>query len=149
VGALLNNAQKLISQATSPVLPFVDQAGRFFDDLLAKIPFGAGEGARQTLNGIKGLMAAIPGALDTLDDGLFTTLRDGWFSEDNARNLEATLARPVVNGVLQPAREFLDQVDATLNDWEQKVAQPVNNAVAQRKIVLEQIAEYKSKNGLA
>ncbi len=149
VGALLKNAQDLVGQATSPVLPFVDQAGRFFDDLLAKIPFGAGEGARQTLNGIKGLMVAIPDALDTLDDSLFSTLREGWFSDDNARNLEATLAKPIVNGVLQPARAFLDRVDLTLNDWETKVTQPVNDALAQRKIVIEQISEYKNKHNLA
>lgn len=148
VNALFKNVQELVVQATSPLLPFVDQARKFFDDLLGKIPFGAGEGARQTLNGITGVLAAIPAALDALDDGLFRTLREGWFSDDNARNLEATLAKPVLEGVLQPARKFLDRVDLTLNSWEGQVAKPVNNALSQRQIVMRQIAEYKEKNGL-
>lgn len=148
VNALFKNVQELVGQATLPLLPFVDQARKFFDDLLAKIPFGAGEGARQTLNGITGVLAAIPAALDALDDGLFRTLREGWFSDDNARNLEATLAKPVLEGVLRPARIFLEQVDGTLNSWEGQVAKPVNNALSQRQIVMRQIAEYKEKNGL-
>ena len=149
VGALLKNAQELVAQATSPILPFVDQARRFFDDLLGKIPFGAGEGARQAINGIIGLMVAVPSALDALDDGLFRTLRDGWFSEDSARNLEATLAKPISQNVLAPARKFLEQVENVLDDWEAQVAKPINTALAQREIVMKQIDAYKTKNGLS
>lgn len=149
VGALLKNAQELVAQATSPILPFVDQARRFFDDLLGKIPFGAGEGARQAINGIIGLMVAVPSALDALDDGLFRTLRDGWFSEDSARNLEATLAKPITQNVLAPARKFLEQVENVLDDWEAQVAKPINTALAQREIVMKQIDAYKTKNGLS
>lgn len=148
VNALLQNVQQLVAQASSPILPFIDQARKFFDDLLGKIPFGAGEGARQTLNGITGLIAAIPSALDELDDGLFRALREGWFSDDNARNLEATLTQPIIQNLLQPARKFLEQVDTTLEAWETQVAQPVNSALSQRQIVLKQISEFKNKNGL-
>ncbi len=146
VNALLGNVQQLIAQATLPVLPLVDQARRFFDDLLSKIPFGAGESARQTINGIIGVLAAIPVALDEFDDTVFQTLRDGWFSDDHARSLEATLAQPIATGVLQPARRFLDQVDTTLNNWQAQVEQPVNAALSQRAIVQQQIAEYRDKN---
>ncbi len=149
VNALFKNAQELIAQATSPVLPLLDQAGRFIDDILGKIPFGAGESARKGLNGMKALMVGVPAALDTLDDGLFRTMRDGWFSDDNARTLEATLAQPIVNNLLQPARRFLDRVEYTLDSWENQVAQPVNNALSQRQIVLQQITEYKDTHGLA
>lgn len=148
LNALLKNVQDLVKNATSPILPFLDQATRFFDDLLGKIPFGGGEGARQTINGIVGLIAAVPVTLDSLGNGLFKTLRDGWFSADTARSLETTLAKPITGGVLQPARTFLDQVQATLQDWESQVATPVQNALAQRQIVQQQIASYKQKNGL-
>ncbi len=149
VNALLKNVQNLIAQASSPILPFVEQARKFFDDLLSKIPFGAGESARQTLNGITGLLVSIPAALDALDDGLFRALRQDWFSDDNARNLEATLTKPLINNVLQPTRKFLEQVDSTLNAWQAQVAQPVNAALAQREIVQTQIAEYKKTHNLS
>jgi hypothetical protein len=149
VNALLKNVQTLIAQASSPILPFVDQARKFFDDLLSKIPFGAGESARQTLNGITGLIVSIPVALDSLDDGLFRVLREGWFSDDNARTLEATLTKPIISNVLQPAREFLEHVERTLDAWETQVAQPLNAALAQRKIVQAQIADYKKTHNLS
>lgn len=148
VGALLKNVQDLVAQATSPILPLIEQARKFFDDLLGKIPFGAGESARQTINGVVGLIAGIPPALDELDDGLFRVLREGWFSDDNARSLEATLTKPIVSGVLQPLRRFLDQVDVTLNNWETQVAKPVNNALSQREIVQQQIADYRKQNNI-
>jgi hypothetical protein len=146
VSALLKNAQQLVAQATSPILPFVDQARKFFDDLLGKIPFGAGESARQTINGVIGLMVGVPAALDELENGLFRTLRADWFSDDNARNLEATLAKPIVNGVLEPLRQFLDQANTTLDNWETQVAKPVNNALSQRAIVQQQIAAYRQQH---
>lgn len=149
VNALFKNAQETVAQATSPLLPLIDQASRFIDDLLGKIPFGAGEGARRALNGMTGLMVGVPAALETFNDGLFRTMREGWFSNDNAQTLEATLAQPIVNNLLQPARRFLDQVQYTLNSWEIQVAQPVNSALSQRQIVMQQITEYKDKNGLA
>lgn len=148
VGALLKNVQDLVAQATSPILPLIEQARKFFDDLLGKIPFGAGESARQTLNGIVGLIAGIPPALDELDDGLFRVLREGWFGDDNARNLEATLTKPIVSGVLEPLRRFLEQVDVTLNSWETQVTKPVNSALSQREIVQQQIADYRKQNNV-
>lgn len=149
VNALLKNAQELIAQATSPILPLMDQATKFFDDLLGKIPFGAGEGARQGIRGVVGLVVSVPSALDALESGLFRTLREGWFSDDAARTIQATLAKPITNGVLQPARTFLDQVDTTLNSWEGQVAKPVNNALSQREIVQKQIAQYKTTHNLS
>jgi exonuclease VII small subunit len=148
VGALLKNAQELVAQATTPILPFVDGARKFFDDLLGKIPFGAGESARQTLNGIVGLIAGVPAALTEIESGLFRTLREGWFTEDNARTVEATLTKPIINGLLEPLRKFLEQVDAALNGWEAQVAKPVNHALAQRAVVQKQIAEYREQNNV-
>jgi hypothetical protein len=148
VGALLKNVQELVARATSPILSLVDQATKFFDDLLGKIPFGAGESARQTINGIIGLVVAIPSALDSLEHGLFQTMREGWFSADNAQNLEATLAKPIRSGVLEPARNLLDHVDSTLANWETQVSKPVSAALSQREIVQQQIAAYRSKNGI-
>ena len=146
VGALLKNAQELVANATSPILPFVEQAQKFFDDLLGKIPFGAGDAARKTINGIVGLMVGVPAALTELETGLFRMLREDWFSEDNARSIENTLTKPIVDGLLEPLRKFLEQVDAALNDWEAQVTRPVNNALSQREIVQKQIASYRAQN---
>ncbi len=146
VGALLKNVQTLVAQATSPLLALADQARKFFDDLLGKIPFGAGEAARQTLNGIVGLIAGIPTAMTEIESGLFRTLREGWFSDDTARAIETTLTKPIIDGLLEPLRKFLEQVDATINGWETQVTQPVNHAMAQRAVVQKQIAGYRAQN---
>lgn len=146
VGALLKNVQELVASSTSPLLALADQARKFFDDLLGKIPFGAGEPARQTINGVVGLIAGVPAALTEIESGLFRTLRENWFSEDTARTIEATLTQPMIDALLEPLREFLDRVDMTLNGWEAQVTQPVNKALSQRAIVQKQIAEYRGQN---
>lgn len=149
VGALLRNAQEQLKNTGAPLIPFVNQAQKFFDDLLGKIPFGVGEGARQTINGIVGLVVAVPPALDSMQDGLFRTLRESWFSDDNARNLQATLVKPIADGALEPARKLLDSLDTTFNQWQIQVAQPVNAALSQREIVQQQIDAYKKQNNIA
>lgn len=146
VAALLKHAQDLIAQTTSPLLPFVDQARRFFDDLLGRIPFGVGDEIRKTINGIIGLLVAIPSMMASVNDDLLKRLREDWFSDDQARNLEATLAKPIVENVLQPVRRFLDEVERTLNAWEEQVVAPVNRALSQRAIIQQQIRDYRREH---
>ncbi len=60
VVALLQNAQNWLGQTTSPLEPLLDQVHQFFDDLLGKIPFGVGDNIRKTVDGLIGLVVAIP-----------------------------------------------------------------------------------------
>ncbi len=149
VAALLKNAEDWLGQTTSPVQPLIAQVHQFFDDLLSKIPFGVGENIRKTLDGLIGLVVAIPSAVKDVSTNLLEPLRTSWFSDDNGKNVQGTLLDPVSQKVLQPLDKFLGEVDQTLAHWESEVSQPVQATLDQRAEVRKQIADYKQKHGLS
>ncbi len=149
VAALLTNAEDWLGKTTSPVKPLLDQVHQFFDDLLSKIPFGVGDNIRKTVDGLIGLVVAVPSMVLDVRSRLLEPLRTGWFSDDNAKNIEGALLSPITQKVLEPLKKFLSDVDAVLASWDSDVSAPVQSALARRAEVRQQIAEYKQKNGLS
>ncbi len=149
IAALLKNAEDWLGQTTSPVQPLIQQVREFFDNLLSKIPFGVGENIRKTVDGLIGLVVAIPNAVMAVNTNLLEPLRAGWFSDDNAKNVQGALFDPVSQKVLQPLNKFLGDVDQALAHWESDVSQPVQATLGQRAEVRKQIAAYKQKYGMS
>jgi hypothetical protein len=148
IAALLKNAEDWLGQTTSPLQPMIQQVHQFFDDLLSKIPFGVGDNIRQTVNGLIGLVVAVPTMVQGVSTNLLEPLRGGWFSDDSAKNVQGALLDPIKQKVLDPLATFLGDVDQTLAHWESDVSTPVQAALDQRAAVHQQIADYKQKNGL-
>ncbi len=144
--ALLKNAESFLGQATSPTKPLIQQMRDFFDDLLSKIPFGVGDNIRKTIDGVVGLVTAIPNAVTSVNTRLLEPLRTSWFAEDNAKNLQGALLDPVKQKVFSPLKKFLGDVDQTLAHWESDVAEPVQAALDQREAVRKQITQYKQQH---
>lgn len=148
VAALLKNAEDLLGQTTSPIEPLIQQVRQFFDDLLGRIPFGVGDNIRRTIDGISGLVIAIPSMLPDVKKAFLEPLRATWFSDDNAKNIQGLLLNPITQKVLEPLKQFLDAVDQTLAQWEGDVAKPVQGALDRRDAVRQQIADYKSRHNM-
>jgi hypothetical protein len=146
VAALLKNVQDLLGQTTSPLEPMIRQVQQFFDDLLGKIPFGVGDNIRQTVNGMSGLVIAIPSMVLAVKTSFFDSLRATWFSDDSAKNVQGSLLDPITHMVLEPLDKFLDEVEQTMAHWESDVSTPVQAALDQRAATRKQIAEFKSQN---
>jgi hypothetical protein len=149
VAALLKNAEDWLGQTTSPLQPLIQQVHQFFDDLLSKIPFGVGDNIRKTIDGLIGLVVAVPAMVQDVNTSLLEPLRTGWFSDDRAKNLQGALLDPVSHQVLEPLKNFLGDVDQTLAHWESDVSTPVQAALDGRAAVRQQIAEYKKQNGMS
>lgn len=149
VAGLVKNAENWLGQTTTPLKPMMQQMRQFFDDLLGKIPFGVGDSIRKTIDGITGLVGAIPDMILAINNRLLEPLRTGWFSDDNAKNLQGTLIDPVVKGVFDPLEKFLGDVEKALAHWQTDVATPVQGALDQRAEVRKQIADYRQKNNLS
>jgi hypothetical protein len=148
IAALLNNAEVFIGDATTPAKPLVEQVRQFFDDLLGKIPFGVGDNIRHAIDGIVGLVVAIPSGIAAVSSKLIQPLRTGWFSADSAKNIQGALLDPITQNVLEPLKKFLGDVDQTLAHWQGDVATPVQAALDQRDAVRKQIAQYKEQHNL-
>ncbi len=149
VAALLKNAEDWLGQTTSPLKPLLDQVHQFFDDLLSKIPFGVGDNIRKTLDGLIGLVVAIPDMVTAVNTNLLEPLRTGWLSDDGAQNLQGALLDPITQKVLEPLKSLLDDVDQTLSHWESDISTPVQSALDGRRQVRSQIADYKQKHGMS
>jgi hypothetical protein len=149
VAALFHNIESLLGDVTAPARPLLEQIRQFFDDLLSKIPFGVGDNIRRTINGIVGLVVAIPSMISSVSTGLLEPLRTGWFSDDAAKNIQGTLLDPITQQVLTPLKKFLGDVDQTLAHWENDVSTPVRAALDQRQLVRDQIKDYRTKNKMS
>ncbi len=149
VAALLKNVEDFLGQTTSPVEPLIRQVRQFFDDLLGRIPFGVGDNIRRTIDGISGLVIAIPSMLPDVKTAFLEPLRATWFSDDNAKNIQGLLLDPITQKVLEPLKQFLDDVDQTLARWEGDVAKPVQGALDRRDAVRQEIADYKSRHNMS
>lgn len=148
ISALLKNVQDFLGQTTSPLDPLIRQVQRFFDDLLGKIPFGVAENIRQTVDGISGLVVAIPTMVLTINTSLLEPLRATWFSNDRAKDIQGSLLDPIQHTVLDPLGKFLDDVDQLLARWESDVSKPVQAALDERGATRKQIADYKSQHNM-
>jgi hypothetical protein len=146
VAALLKNVQDVLGQTTSPLDPMIRQVEQFFNDLLGKIPFGVGDNIRQTVNGISGLVIAIPSMVLTVKTSFLEPLRATWFSDDNSKNIQGEVLDPITQSVLEPLKKFLGDVDQTLAQWESDVTTPVQAALDQRAATHKQIADYKTQH---
>ncbi len=149
IAGLLKNAETWLGQTTTPLLPLLDQVRKFFDDLLSKIPFGVGDNIHKTIDGLIGLVAAIPDTVLQVNTKLIEPLRVGWFSDDNSKNLQGTLIDPISRQVMSPLAKFLDDVDNTLFHWQSDVATPVQSALDSRAVVRGKISDYKKQNNMS
>ncbi len=149
LASLLTQAETWLGQATQAARPVLEQVRQFFDDLLSKIPFGVGDNMRKAIDALVGLVGAIPGAILQVNTRLLEPLRTGWFSDDNAKNIQGALLDPITQNVLDPLSKFLGEVDQALARWRTDVTMPVQSALDQRADVRKQIAEYKKQNGMS
>ncbi|MGB8644174.1 MAG: hypothetical protein WCF84_02990 [Anaerolineae bacterium] len=149
VASLLKDAETWLGQATTPLQPLLQQVRQFFDDLMSKIPFGVGDNIRKAVDGLVGLVAAIPNMLLQVNTNLIEPLRTGWFSADNSKNLQGTLVDPITRQVMDPLAKFLGDVDETLFHWESDVATPVQTALNSRAVVRSKIGDYKKQHNLS
>jgi hypothetical protein len=134
----MRELQQALTDVTGGVRPITDAAGKFFSDLLDKIPFGVGANVRDLISKLTALVGAVPTFIDNLNSNLIAPLRSDWFSDDDTKGLKGNLLEPVRKNLLRPADALVLQVTTLANDW-QTVITPINRAIAQRDEVRNQI----------
>ena len=138
----------IVAQATERVSPMAEALGDFFSALLDLIPFGVGERIREITARIQELIGGLPDAMDSLKAHLLEPLRQDWFSDDETKGLRGDLIEPLRDRLLSPLNALLDDVIAFTDQWEAKLVSPIEDALAQRAAIRQQIDEYRRDNGL-
>jgi hypothetical protein len=128
--------------------PITEALGSFFNFVLDLLPFGYGDRVRVTLDRIDDIVTSIPEAVEGINTKLLEPLRRDWFSKEEGRGLKAGLINPIVTGLLDPLEAFLGKLAELMDSWEEKLVGPVQKAISERDAIREQIARYKTEEGL-
>ena len=139
----VRDLQQALTDVTGGVRPVTDAVGKFFSDLLDKIPFGVGANVRDLITKLTALIGGVPTFIDNLNTNLIAPLRSDWFSDDDTKGLKGNLLEPVRKNLLRPADALVTQVTTLANDWQTAIA-PINRAIAQRDDVRNQIVAVQA-----
>jgi hypothetical protein len=139
----VRDLQQALTDVTGGVRPVTDAVGKFFSDLLDKIPFGVGANVRDLITKLTALIGGVPTFIDNLNSNLIAPLRSDWFSDDDTKGLKGNLLEPVRSNLLRPADALVTQITTLANDWETAIA-PINRAIAQRDDVRNQIVAVQA-----
>jgi len=139
----VRDVEQALADVTGGVRPVTDAVGKFFSDLLDKIPFGVGANVRDLISKLTGVLGGIPTFIDSINTNLIEPLRSDWFSDDDTKGLRGDLLEPIRNNLLKPADALVGQVTTLAGNWEAAIT-PINRAIAQRDDVRNQIVAVQA-----
>jgi hypothetical protein len=139
----VRDVQQAVTDVTGVARPVTDTLGKFFSDLLDKIPFGVGANVRSLVTQIVALIGSIPTFIESLNTNVLAPLSNDWFSDDDKKGVKGNLLEPVRRQLLEPAGALTTQVSMLASNW-QTITTPIQKTLNQRAEVRKQIASVKA-----
>ena len=143
----LTQLQDLMSDVQDVVSPLSDAVGSFFSSLVERIP-GIGPTIVDTLDRMSELLGSLPEVIGKLRSDLLEPLREDWFTDDEESGLKGTLLNPLQDSLLEPLEDFLSDLNDAIDEWQDELVTPVEEALIQRDVIRQQISEYKEREGM-
>ena len=148
----LARLQPLYEEAEAVLRSAVEKAGTFlqmvhdwFQGVLKWLPFGAGDRAATVMESLAGLLDETPNTIQGLQRNLAEPL-DVWLAGDGEETrLQSHLVKPLKEEALQPAQDVAARVRAQKALYEEKVLEPAKESADSKRLVREQIADYRRK----
>ncbi|TKJ30531.1 MAG: hypothetical protein CEE40_04850 [Chloroflexi bacterium B3_Chlor] len=140
--------QDLMSEIQEVVSPLSDAVGSFLSSLVERVP-GVGPAILDALDRISELVGTLPDAIGEIRSKLVEPLREDWFTDDEESGLKGRLFNPLQENLLEPLEEFLDNLANAIDDWQEQLVNPIEQALTEREVIREQITEYKEREGIA
>ncbi len=139
--------QELMSEVQERVSPLSDALGSFFSSLVERIP-GVGPKIVDTLDRISELVGSLPETIGRIRTELLEPLREDWFTDDEEKGLKGMLLNPLQENLLEPLEDFLGDLVEAIDDWQGELINPLEQALTQREVIRQQIAEYKEREAI-
>jgi hypothetical protein len=117
--------------------------------LLDALPFGLGDRFRDALAGLVALVTSVDDLVEGINTRLLEPLRKNWFSDDEADGMSGSFLDPLVDKILDPLEEHLDNLATLADTWQSELTAPTHEAMAKRARLRAEIARYKDDYGLA
>ena len=143
-----DNLEALLQKAVETVEPFLQMLTNWFADVRKWLPFNLGQKAVAIMESATALLSETPHTVSGLNTNVMQPL-DHWLAyEDDDIRLRRTLIKPMREKVISKATEMNIQAEAVKQTYDEKVAIPLETAVAQRRALRETVAQYRQQNQL-
>jgi hypothetical protein len=116
--------------------------------ILDNLPFGLGDKIRSVLDGLVDLVTGVDELVASINTHFLEPVREKWFPVEEGKDIGGKFLDPLVVHVLDPLEAHLEDLSVLANAWQQKLAAPAGQALAERAQVREDIARYKEEHGL-
>lgn len=120
----------------------------FANAVLDKLPFGLGDKFRDTLAWLAALVTSVDELVEGINSGFLEPLRKRWFSEEQGEGIGGTFVDPLIENILDPLGAHLVNLAVVTDNWQTKLMNPSQEALAKRAKVREEIARYKEEHGI-
>jgi len=141
--------QTTLGQVIDRASPITEALGDFVAFVLDKLPFGIGDRVQSALDMLSDLVGGIPELIEGINTHLLEPLRQDWFSTEDGKGVDEVLFKPLVEHVFDPLEAHLGDLAGLIDTWQQKLVAPSQQAIEERAMIREQIAQYKKDHGLA
>ncbi len=140
--------QETMSEVQEFVAPVSDAVGSLLSSLVERVP-GVGPATLDALDRISELTGALPDAIGEVRSRLVEPLREDWFTDDEESGLKGELLNPLQEELLEPLETFLGDLADAIDQWQGDLVDPVEEALTEREAIKRQIADYKTREGIA
>jgi len=144
----IDAVQTTLGRAIDKASPITEALGDFATFVLDKLPFGIGEKVQSVLKALSDLVGSIPELVEGINGHLLEPLRQNWFSTEVGKGLDDALLKPLVEHVFDPLEAHLGDLAGLIDTWQQKLVAPSQQAIEERAMIRQQIAQYKREHGL-
>jgi hypothetical protein len=129
--------------------PVGEAVKAFGTRVLDSLPFGLGDRFRDVFDGMVALVTSVDELVAGINTTLLEPLREEWFSDKEDKGVGGTFADPLVEHLLDPVEAHLVNLSALAETWQNKLAEPAQEALATRAQIRTEIAQYKKDHGFS
>ncbi len=148
LNAFYEAAENVLATVAESAGTFLQKINDWFQGIRKWLPFGVGDSAAQVMAALTSLLDETPNTIHGLRRNVADPL-DGWVGKEGQEApVRAELIRPLKETTLQRTGTVLERARTTGTAYETQVRTPLQEVVAQRRLLREQIAAYQQQNGL-
>lgn len=151
VSAISNRLQAIeddIEKVVDWAKPVTTPLSRLADSTLNILPNRVEQPIRDALGRIEEATTSMPELVEQVNVRLLSPMREEWFGDATAQNWENRFVEPVTTSLLEPLETHLEELAGAMDEWETNMVQPMQNAIADRQAIREQIAALQDDNYL-
>lgn len=146
VSGYYSAVEEALRDAVEIVGSFLQMLNEWFQDVLKWLPFGIGDKAARIMEAMTNLLSETPNTISGARTNVVQPL-DVWFGlEGGETKLQQRLIKPVRDNALNRAATAMSQTHTVKDVYQNQLAQPVQNNVAQRSAIRQMIAAYRQEH---